>query len=325
MLTIITSKTGKNIGQGAKTHNPKLDKGGFLIPVGNAIITEANMADAATLEAFINAQLHHNDPTLRWHMVGPFKGFNDLTKEAVVVDDDYGGAHIAEDVKYILEYKLLNGKWFHQMLRTFNNEHENYLWMPFDSSWTLQGTYHPDLDATGKYQMTGYTLDMLFSPGYKKSNYNALIEYKFMIGHEDMTESNDEYYAVELPFNPLKLKGVQEVELINVTPDSAAAGVFHVKPVAGGVLNMAVGALGTILAAVDAWIVTDKATGAELTLTSVAKNVAGDALIITVDTTDTDYDNGPGAANINLEPVGDLSTLGAKYYANSLPLEVITT
>lgn len=311
----------KNLGRNACPFTPGISTMGILAPVTNAIVTRTNMADTATLLAFINAQLHHDDPLKRWHIIGPYRGYEDMSEDITTFTDEYGDKEVTDDVRYMHSFRLKNGKAGQKNLRTFNKQHEKYVYFDIAGD-VMMGATHPDLDANGDTQMTGYDLNLIFAPGAKKADRSNPLYTRIMLGLADTVQVNDEYFDVQLGFNPLRsLKGVQEVTLRDVTPAGAAAGVFHVEAtVADGKINLASGTLGAILADPDAWIGKNKPTRAEVTLTTVARNADNTAFILTYDTADTDYDAGEKLLT-DLEPVSDLETLGAKWYANSESLE----
>lgn len=315
----------KNIGRGSCPFTPGISTMGILAPVTNAIVTEANMADSATLLAFINAQLHHDDPLKRWHILGPYRGIDNMSQDITTFDDEYGDKEVTDDVRYAYGFRLKNGIAHHKFLRTFNKQHEKFVYFDFSGD-VMMGATHPEKDADGNDQMTGFDLNLIFAPGATKADRANPTFFKVILGLADTVQVNDDYYHVELGFNPLRaLKGVQEVILKDVTPAGTAAGTFHIQATTeDGKVNLASGTLGSVLAAVDAWISKDKPTSAEIDIDSVSRNAANTAFIIALDTTDLDYDNGPGVARIDLESVGDLETLGAKWYANSASAEVAT-
>lgn len=321
----INCKTQKNLGRDTCPFSPGIATMGILAPVTNAIITRTNMADAATLQAFINAQLHHDDPLKRWHLLAPYRGFEDMSEDMQTFTDEYGDKEVTDDVRYMHTYRLKNGKAGHKNLRTFNKQHEKYVYFEIAAS-ILMGATHPDLDANGDTQMTGYDLNLLFAPGKRNATRTEPMYTRIMLGLADTVQVNDEYFDVDMEFNPLRaLKGVIEVTLRDVTPAGAAAGVFHVEATTGdGKINLANSVVGALLADVDAWIAKVKADNAELTLTTVARNALNTAYIHTFDTADTDYSAGDDSI-LDLEPVSDLETLGAKWYANSESLTLEMT
>lgn len=322
MLKIDCGTVNKNMGKGGCGFTPGLSTMGYLAPESNAIVKEENMVDDATLQAFINAQLHHNDPLKRWHVAGPYRGVDDQSEDPTSFTDEYGDMDITDDVRYRYSFRHRNGECYHRNLRTFNKQHDKYVYFDVDSSNTLLGTIHPDLDEDGNQQMTGYTLNLLFAPGPKKADRSNPMDYRLMLGFADTTEHADRRFAVKTGFNHRLLRGVTEVVLKDVTPSGAAAGVYHVQPMAGcGQTNLAK-SLGAALADAGAWVANARDDGNEITISSVALNTSGDAYIITLDTSDTDYDVAD-TIEINLETVSALETLGAKWYANTDPLAVV--
>lgn len=311
----INCKTQKNLGKGTCPFTPGLVTMGFLAPVSNAIVTQANMADKATLQAFINAQLHHNDPTKRWHILGHYRGFEDMSEDIQTFTDEYGDKEVTDDVRYMYSYRLKNGISHHRFLRTFNKQHEKFVYFEVTGS-VLHGSVHPDLDANGLEQMTGFDLNLLFAPGKRNATRTEPTYFRVLLGFADTVQVNDELFSVDTELNPLRaFKGVREVELKNVTPAGAASGVYHIEAYVDG-KNIAGSDIGASFADAAIWIGANLATAAEVDLTTVARNATNTAYILTFDNTDVDYDTDE-QIKIDLEPVADLETAGLKWFANS--------
>lgn len=299
---------------------PGLSTMAIIAPKTNAIITKANMADSATLKAFINDQLHHDDPLKRWHILGPYRGLNNNSTEVVEAEDEYGDADVSDDVRYRYSFRLKNGEASHKYLRTFNNLHERYVYFDIDSNRVLSGAYHEDLDANGDYQLTGYDLNKLFAPAPTKADRGNVRDYRIMIGLADTQQVVDEHYGVEMEFNPLRLRGVREVVIKDVTPSGTAAGTYHLELTTGdGKTNLASGTLGSALTDTTLIEGYNKATGAEIDVSTLTRNALNTAFIVTYDNAgDADWDANEQIEH-RLAAVSVIEGLGGKWFANTNP------
>lgn len=309
-IRVYCVRTSKNTGKPDCVHNPGLWKGGFLAPVSNAIISAADMVD---LKTFIEAQVHHDDPAMRWHNFNPFEGIENKSEAAKSVTLPNGRtimtdrSHPAYEVQF-----LTGGKCFHEAMQSFNGLEEMYVFFPYDIKNNLMGTVADELDTDGNVQMTGYSLNVFYTHDWIAQTAGAVIEYKTLIGFANAQEMNEDYFVIQAPYNLTKTVGVQDVAIANVTPSGAAAGVFTLSFLAGCGNTDLVSKLGSSFVNASNFTVVNDVTKAAVAFT-VAANAAGNAIVFTLSTADTDYDTGVNA-RISMKAVSALATAGFKYF-----------
>jgi hypothetical protein len=308
MIEVLCIRGNKNTGKTECPFIPGVTKGGYLAPVSNSKITLANRADQDTLETFINAQLQHNNPALRWHMIGPFEDFSDISEAPKKQTLPSGKIIVTDRSHPAYEYQVLEGgKQYHEALISFNGKAEYYKFFPFDHRNVLQGTEDEDVSTT----MTGYSLTALEAYDYKPSKPDAIAEFKGMIAMSDAEEMNEKYFAIPCSFNLSKVKGVQDVTLKDVTTGTTS-GVHMIKALAGkGSINI-VEVLGAAAALEGNYIMRNKTTKAAITKTG-ALSADGTYVILTASLADTDYVDGQDV-EILFASVSVLAANGLEFY-----------
>lgn len=321
MINVQCSTTHENLQAGDCPYIMPKPDGMFLAPVGNKNLTATQLADIAQS---IKNNLKHADKNKRWYNVPCFLA-EDISTAEQLQEDEEGIQYVSDDVKYAFRLRLnKGGKCLHKQLRSFNNLFEHFVLFPYSivaGMTHLHSAIDEELDADGNTQYCGWDLSMMFAPGIKVATRTTKALMDWLVGFSDTMQVNDTYGVHKFAANAKKFKGVQEVQLVDVTPSGAASGVYHVKPLAGcGTVNLAE-VYGSTLADVDAWITKNNAA-AELDITSIALGATGDHYVITQDTGDSDY-NATDAANINLEPIADLIALGIAAIESSKGLDVV--
>lgn len=316
MIEVQCIRANKNTGKPDCPFNPGLTKGGYLAPVANRKITAANRADQATLKTFIEAQVHHDNPALRWHYIGPFEDLADKSEAPTQQTLPNGTIKITDRGHMAGEYQILEGgKWYQQSLISFNHMEEYFVFFPHDIKNVLQGTEDID-DVT---TMTGYTMSALFAYDYKPATKTTVPEYKGLIAYADSSEMNENYFAIKCDFQLAKIKGVQDVKIVDVTTGSTS-GVHHVKLYTGGKTLNIVETLGSSLANEANFIFRKKSTGATVTKTA-ALSTDGTYIILTASLADADYLNAT-TMEILLAAPSVLAGNGCKWFESPVILEV---
>ncbi len=317
MIEVLCVRSNKNTGKSDCPFNPALTKGFFLAPVANCKITAANRADQDTLKAFINAQLQHNNPALRWHYIGPLEDLADKSEAPAIQTLPNGTQKVTDRGHSAGEYQILEGgKYYHQSLLSFNHMEEYFRVFPHDIKNVLQGTEDVDVATT----MTGYTPSALFAFDYKPATKTTVPEYKGLVAYADAAEMNENYFAIKCDFQLAKLKGVQDISFENVTPGGAADGIHHIKIWGGGKTINLVEQLGSAIATATNFITRNKDTGAAINKTT-ALNAAGDAVVITCSLADADYVDGD-LMEILWTSVSQGGDNGCKWFETPKALEV---
>lgn len=315
MIEVPCIRANKNTGKSDCPFNPKLWKGGYLIPTGD-VITAANRADQTTFQTFLNGKLQHNNPASRWHHIGVFEGMEDKSEATQTQTLPIGRIVVTDRSHPLYEYQVLDGgKNYHQSLISFNGLEGYYQFLPYDTANVLMGTENPD-DTT---EMAGLDLSVLFAHDFKPGTRSSVAEYKGLIGLSDAAQINENFFAVKASFNLSKLKGVQDVKIVDVTTGTTS-GVHMVKIYAGGGTINIVEKLGSAIANEANFIFRKKSTGATVTKTA-ALSADGTYVTLTASLADTDYLDGT-TMEIGLASVSTLAGNGCKYFESPVFLEV---
>ncbi len=315
MIEVPCIRAIKNTGKSECPFNPKLWKGGYLTQYGD-VITAANRADAATLKTFIDGKLQNSNPALRWHHIATFEGMEDRS-EGTQMQTLPNGRQIAVDrSRPLYEYQVLEGgKHYHQSLLSLNGMEGVFQFMPYDIANVLMGTENPD-DTT---EMMGYDLSVLFAHDFKPATRTTVAEYKGLIGLADASQMNENYFAIKAGFDLSKVKGVQDVTIVDVT-QGTASGIHQVKIMAGGGTINIVEKLGAALANEANFIFRKKSTGNAVTKTATL-SADGKYIELAASLADVDYLNNT-TMEIGLASVSTLAGNGVKYYESPVFLEV---
>jgi hypothetical protein len=314
-----------NTGKASVTYDPSPIRGGFLAPVANSIITPANQTGPA-LQAFIQAQLTHDDPKMRWQQIGPFEQMDDKSEAPQKQTLGYGRSFITDRGKIGLEFTYLEGGFdYHMSILNYNGAQSQYKWFEYDSTTNLIAAQA--LDASGN--MKGISLSQIFAYDVKEANRTTVPEYRLALMFLTNAERNENRFVLKTGFDFISAFegiGVQDVVLQNVTPVGTAAGTYHIAATVGGGAIDLVNTLQSTLAVTAAQAITNAQTGAAITITSVALNGTKTAMVIVLDKTDTDY---PAVAagsyvSFGLALVSVLAGLNMKYY-EATPLLVLAT
>lgn len=315
MIEVPCIRANKNTGKSDCPFNPKLWKGCYLVPVGS-VITKANRADTATLKTFINGKLQDNNPATRWHHIAVFEGMEDRSEGTQTQTLPNGRIVVTDRSHPLYEYQVLDGgKHYHQSLISFNGLEGYYQIMPYDTANVLMGTENPDATT----EMMGYDLSVLWAHDYKPGTRSSVAEYKGLIGLADAAQMNENYFGIKCGFDLSKVKGVQDVTIVDVTTGSTS-GVHMVKIYAGGGTINIVEKLGSAIANEANFIFRKKSTGATVTKTA-ALSADGTYVELTASLADTDYLNAT-TMEIGLASVSTLAGNGCKYFESPVMLEV---
>lgn len=133
-----------------------------------------------------------------------------------------------------------------------------------------------------------------------------------------MLQNSDDMFVngwiIDTTFSSLdELPTIQDVALMQLS--SLSSGVVQIAAGVGcGAINLASGSLAASFANVARWSATNYATGAAITISSVAVNASATGFTFTLDTGDTDYPTSGGYIAIKLVSVSTLATAGLRYY-----------
>jgi hypothetical protein len=274
-----------NTGVFACELKPGIFRGAILIPE-NAEYTQTQLA---AFDAVLQAAAKADSPTSRIYPIKTFMAMNDNSTEDTTTETGYGNVLKAKDGLTVLEFQLNNGLSSWANLAAFDNQYSNFRVLYMDETNNgILGTQK----SNGKY--TGFKLNQLSMPNPKWSTGSDPFNFMVTFGHASKSEMEN--------FMFVQFGDDQDVMTV-------VDGLLEIQPTLQGALSG--GGVATItcrsgaqdlydlyssnLAQVTAWIATNRATGAAITV-STATVTGGTAKSwdITLDTTDTDYPSSGG-------------------------------
>ena len=231
-----------------------------------------------------------SDSTSRIFPVFRFEAITDNTEKKVVSTLGYGGRQVVREGKYDWDFLFVKGGLnFSNNLRKFNTK--GYKVLFFDDSYTLYGT----LNSSG--QLVGLTTDFIFTDPFKPNDGSKAVEYHINFVLTKPAELNEKVGVIKFEDDPEDLfKGLINLELFPLEIASGKSTV-GIRTDADKVDLYA--AYADAFADADLWIVTNTSTGADVTVTSVAKNA-------TLKGWDVSF-TGTGEFKIALAPPADLA------------------
>lgn len=306
---ILNKKTcliaGGNTGVGPCFLDLKSIRMAILVPK-NAVYLEAELATKETLLAALQADTLEVSRN-RVYPIKNLVGITDNTEEPTLETLGYGGIAVVRDGKYNLTFRFTEGGFcLSKSLRKFNSANISVILI--DDAGQLLGWR----DGSG---LKGFPLELFYAlPPRMNDGAGAVASYQFQIVFDSS------YLADNLGFIEggsisfwQSLNGLQDVVLI------AAAG--NAEPILK--ISTAIGCSGenlltdfaTELQEETLWIATNKATGADITVTSVS--IVGGVATVTLDATDPDYPAGVGSLGVKLTTPVLLAAAGVEGYESN--------
>jgi len=302
-------QVGSNTGFGDCTLDIDKVKGFFL--VGQDFkIPAASMASAAALMAFLLAASTADSKEARIYPVHQLLDVTDNSEDDVTQTYGYGPSVTVRDGYYNWEFPFRKGGFCLLLaLQQFNGDSKKVIF--YDENWLLFGTADGD-------DLAGIPLNEFYAPkwgvatGSTKSNLR--VKFSFAPVHINKALAYVKFDA----FNPELIKGLRNITLKLF---SAAKPVYKVNLFTGCNSANLFETFPTEFADDALWIATNAATGAAITVTSVAADANAKAYTVTLDSTDPDYP-AVGTINLTLAAPSVLKAAGIIGY-EGLTLEIV--
>lgn len=281
----------------------------FRIPKGK-VFTETELQSTniiATLKA-----MTVDVPKKRLYPVAHFTDFKDNSEKPVYATFGYGTGEYVRDgqVKWEFEFRQ-GGLTLSNALRSFNGSQNSYDYLFIDSNNQLIGTIGKD--SSGNNVMGGipctnvYTMPFGINDGKKPSTYMIAFEFDPVYINENVAVK--QYSKTDFLLKDV-IVGLQNVNLKAGTLTTSSA-IITLATDCGDDLSET---YSTEFAAASLWGAKNTTTGAAITITSVAYNVASNGWLVTLDTADTDMPSVGGKISISLAAASVLDAAGVSPY-----------
>lgn len=253
----------------------------ILIPHGK----QFTATECLTLYSTLQAVIQNNSQALRGYPIGDFIDFSDKSTSEQTNTTGYGYLQFGNDGKHIWEFMWdQGGMSFEKVLKSFQNLQGVFDMLILDrDSNVVLGTKCP-LN-TGGYVLQGFQLGLIYSTLVKIANGKEKTKHSTVISLKDSDELVERHLAIQLdpvmyPLN--NLVGLFNLELAMGTASGSPFTTTTVRikvTTCDGHLDL-YDTYGAALAALTWTAVTD-ATGATLTVSSVAVHPATKSLLVT--------------------------------------------
>lgn len=278
-------QVGANTGFGDCTLDIGKVSGFFLVGQDFKIPASA-MATAATLMAFLLAAASADSKDARIYPVHQLLDVTDNSEDDVTQTYGYGPSVTVREGYYGWEFPFRKGGICLLLsLQQFNGDGKRVIF--YDDNWLLFG-YSEGED------LAGIPLNEFYAPKWGAATGAAKSNLRVKFGFAPRYINKGLAYVKFDAFNPELIKGLRN---INLKLFSAAKPVYKVNLFTGCNAANLFDTFPTEFAAVPLWIATNAATGAVITITSVAADPNAKAYTVTLDSTDPDY---PAVGSINL-------------------------
>lgn len=310
-----------NTGVGRCTQGADVEQSAFLVPAGT-IIDAAFLSDIKTNLA---AKLHHNDYDERWHLLPTWREIIPQDAETETFTYADGSKTDTREGYYSTRYRYLPDDCMHSSLRQFNGREQQFDILAVDAS---NRFIVVNTEVSGIPTLKSVALSRIHAPNKMKPTHSEPGGYFIEFDMADATEYNESYATVLCQdkfgktFNPITFAKGQGVQDVAITPTNALTSGVVTLLFGAGCGQISLGLTSTITAAM--LDVKNKATGAAITITSLAAAAAGNGLmVLTLDTGDADYPTSGNQLTIAFKSVSTLTAAGLSYYeSNVLTLTV---
>jgi hypothetical protein len=294
--TAICTTGGGNTGIPDCAFDPQNLKGGFLVP-NSFVLTEEQLASAATVLAALQLAVNNDNPSLRIYPLPETVGFTDNSEDAVSQTLGYGSAVIVRDGKYNLTQQYTKGGLcISKTLQRFNGG--NMRWLGIDAAGVLIGTKVGNT-------LKGVPLDQFYAPPFKWNDGANITAYTYRLAFDPIHVNQNIAFV---PMNYADLVNINGIQNIVISSAAArVAAVMKVRLTSGCAGIDMYDTYSAELADADLFLVTQ--AGKSITVTSVAVDANLKAFTITVDAADPDY-NAAGPFVVNLAPISVLTAAG---------------
>lgn len=317
-----TTRRG-NTGLGKCQYKLKPRRFAIFTPKGE-IITAANLANWA---AYLISKLIHNDPLQRWYCIGPLKGF-DPNGEALKAYSYQDGSKVTTaDATESMLYQLANSLCVAKNLQDFDNSESSFDVFYIDTDDMAQ--LYQTTTTGNAVAVKGFIPDEISTPAPDQPNYGTPGIPKIQITHNNPKDNIRNMAIIDMKSSPMQQLSeryaVQTVTATEVTPGGAAAGVFHIAFMGGCGSDNLAKEFPTQLPVGARFTAKNAATLGVITITGVALNAAGTAVVFTLNAADADYPTVGLGILIDQVSVSDWATGGMAYFELPDPITVLAT
>lgn len=289
-----------NTGLDSCAFDPKLLKGGFLVP-NSFVLTATQLQSSASVLAALTAAVNNDNPALRIYPLPETVALTDSSEAPVIDTLGYGVPVTVRDGNYSFSQQFIKGGLcLLKQLRNFNGS--NWRWIGLDSAGNLICTRVGDT-------AVGVPLYEFYADPFKFSDSKTVTQYIYRLTFNPVY-INDNIAFIPMSYSDIVgLLGIQNINITVITP--RVAGVFTVKLTSGCSSTDLYPIYGADLAAAANFRVTEN--GKVITITSVAEDPNTNGFVVTLDVTDPDYTAG-GPFLVNLAPISVLTAAGVIGY-----------
>lgn len=298
--------------------DPKNIIGAFLTPKGAEV-------DVASLQSALVAKTHATSAAARWYPLYDFVATTDATEQKTIQTFPTGAKKVVREGYNDWTFQFVEGG-LSLLSRIRKQNGSNWDFIFVDAGDPTRGQALIGIVGSTATKLKAIPSDGMFFWGnpWKANDGSKITEYTAQFGFKSLYVNNVDLIRVAVAtFDlPTTVKGLQDVVLTN--PSATTAGLFRVA------LNMQAtqGNLGdtyaTELSVAGAWLMTNTATGAAITITGVTYSTTGGYFILTANTGDTDYPTPPATVTINLNTPSALQAIGVDGYESTGTIAVAT-
>lgn len=268
---------------------------GFFLVSKDFALSVANLADNASLQAALIAAATADNQTERIYPVHGLVEIADNTADPTEQTFGYGPSVIVQDGPYNWTFPFLRGGiCLSNALKKFNGSSIRVIF--YDSNGTLFGWRVGD-------DLRGVPLTQFYSNPWRPNTGSATMVTNVRMSFNPIYINEQLGFVKVTDFALESIEGLQNIAIKQAGVQ--AKPVYKVKLFAGCAGTDIYDQYSTEFADPDMWVATNKATGADITIISVAidANIKGFTIILS--SSDTDYP-AVGSILLKLAPVSDL-------------------
>lgn len=287
---------------------------GFLLLAKGTIVTATNVAG---LYPYLLGLVTNDTPALRAFNFPEIRGQVSQVKAKKTFSFPDESEITTRRSLQRWQFQFYKGLCDHIQNLVFKGQQNNYDLMPYDANGLLLGKQVFDPSTGVALGQGGWDLTEIDVPDWDAATFTDAAKFFVELQLSNARQMNEGISQIAVnDFILSDLPGVQSVALATLggTLNTITSGVITITALsgcAGG--NLAAGAIGVALAVAGAWVVTNAATGATLTVTTVAVNAAKTGFTFAIATT-SPYPSTGGQVNFKLASVSALVALGVKFY-----------
>lgn len=254
-----------------------------LIPKGKKFTATEMLTPYATFDAVFKA----NAITSRGFVIGEFNDFNDKSQAEQTETTGYGSIRYNSEGKLIWELMWDNGGMtYEKVLKSFQGLQDQFDLIILDrDSNVILGT-KPAYNTSG-YVLQGFALEQIYSPLIKANDGKKRTQHSIIFGLKDADEFTKRHVAIQLDPVAYPVMSFNSLLNLELAMGTASGSPFTTTTVrlkvttADGHIDL-YDQYGAALAALASnWSAVTDATGAALTISTIAVHAATKSLLVT--------------------------------------------